>query len=101
MNPTALLPFVIPLLLIAILIAASKHNQKHVTDTDAPEMQIWARLVRFEPPAGETCSIVFEDAACTKFRLNAPASVMDTMQENSIGSLCYQGNGFISFTAFS
>lgn len=101
MDPTALLPFVIPLLLIVILIAASKHNQKHITDTDVPQMQIWARLIRFEPPAGDTCSIVFEDAAGKSFRLTAPVSVMDTMQENSIGSLCYQGNGFISFTVLS
>ena len=101
----ALLPYLFLLLVIVLLIAAAVSNAKKANSTAAPQMQIWARIIRIapmqEPNSEEFCEITFEDAACKRFVLTVPSEICNTVTEGSIGSLCYQGRTFFSFTPLS
>ena len=99
-----LIPFVVPVLLFAALIVSAfrkspKKNSRNNYVNSIPQMQIWAQIIRIAPlPDSETeCAVTFADAANQHFKLHVPAAVCDMLAEGDIGSLIYQGTGFIAF----
>lgn len=105
MSAGMLIPYLIPLLFIALMIAAVVSSSKKAGSEGIPCMQIWARVIRITrmpaPNPGNACIITFEDAASQRFTMTVPAEICNSFTEGCTGSLCYQGRIFYSFTPLS